>query len=56
MKSVLKGFLRDETGTETVEWAILIAILAAVSIAILHGVREWVFGRITGLQNDLGAY
>jgi pilus assembly protein Flp/PilA len=38
----VKRFLRDEKGTETLEWAIIIGIIAVGAIAFIVSIGGWV--------------
>ena len=49
----LKRFLRDEQGTETVEWAILIGLIAVASIVAISSIGGWVSGKFTTLDTEL---
>ena len=53
MKRV-REFLRDEKGTETVEWAIMIGIIAVAAIATIVSIGGWVQTQFTTLNNGLG--
>jgi pilus assembly protein Flp/PilA len=46
-------FLKDEEGTETVEWAIMIGLIAVGAIAIIAWIGGWVSGRFSQLQTNL---
>jgi len=52
MKAV-KRFLNDERGTETVEWAIMIGLIAVLSIATIVAIGDWVFNKFGDLNNAL---
>jgi Flp pilus assembly pilin Flp len=47
----LKRFCREEGGMETVEWAILAALIVAGLVAIITGLGQNVLARFTTLQN-----
>jgi pilus assembly protein Flp/PilA len=51
--NALKRFLRDEQGTETVEWAIIIGLIAVASIATIVSIGTWVSGKFTALDTSL---
>jgi len=53
MKAVVKRFLNDERGTETVEWAIMIGLIAVASIAIIYAIGLWVFTKFSNLNVGL---
>jgi len=50
----VKRFLRDEKGTETVEWAIIIGIIAAGAIAFILSIGTWVVTQFKNLASALG--
>ncbi len=45
------AFLRDEQGMETVEWAILAALIVAGLVAVITGLGGNVLNKFTALQN-----
>ena len=51
---IVKRFLRDEKGTETVEWAIIIGLIAAGAIGAIAVIGPWVVLQFTNLQAALG--
>ncbi len=55
MKEKLLRFIREEEGTETVEWAIMIGLIAVASIAVIVGIGTWVNNKFTALSNALEA-
>jgi Flp pilus assembly pilin Flp len=48
--NLLKKFVRDEAGMETVEWAIMSALIVAGVIAIVAGIGTNVNNAFTKLQ------
>ncbi len=50
---MLKRFIRDESGLETVEWAIIAAIIAAGVIAIITSISGKVTNRFANLDNAI---
>lgn len=48
---MLKKFWNDERGLETVEWAVIAALIVAGLIAIITGLGQNVEGRFQELQN-----
>lgn len=48
--SILKRFGRDDRGMETVEWAIMAAILVAGLIGVVAGIGNNVLNQFTNLQ------
>ena len=55
MNPMLKTFLNDEAGLETVEYAIIAGMIVAGTVAVVVAIGGWVNGQFTGLQTDLGA-
>ena len=53
MRKMLKRFLIDEKGTETVEWAIMIGIIAVAAIGAIVLIGQWVVGKFTELEGAL---
>ena len=51
----IRRFLSDETGTETVEWAIMIGIIAVAAIATIVAIGGWVQTQFTTLNTNLPA-
>jgi pilus assembly protein Flp/PilA len=51
----IKRFLSDEKGTETVEWAIMIGIIAVAAIATIVSIGGWVKTQFDNLNNGLNA-
>jgi Flp pilus assembly pilin Flp len=49
--NTLKRFIKDEQGLETVEWAVIAALIVAGLIAIITGLGTNVEARFTELQN-----
>ena len=52
---MLKNFLSDEAGLETVEYAIIAGMIVAGTVAVVVAIGGWVNGQFTALQTDLGA-
>ncbi len=50
----LRRFLKDEQGTETVEWAIIIGLIAVASIGFIIAIGTWVSGKFGTLNTALG--
>jgi Flp pilus assembly pilin Flp len=48
---VLKQFAREEQGMETVEWAILAALIVAGLVAVISGLGSNVLAKFTTLKN-----
>jgi Flp pilus assembly pilin Flp len=51
--SLIKSFIRDEKGLETVEYAIIAGLIVVGTIATVAWIGSWVLGQFIGLQNDL---
>ena len=50
---IVKKFLNDERGTETVEWAIIIGIIAAAAIVAIGLIGDWVVAQFENLAAAL---
>ena len=50
MLYILKTFVRDDRGMETVEWAVMAAILVAGLVGVIGGIGTNVTARFTTLQ------
>jgi Flp pilus assembly pilin Flp len=55
VKALIKKFWRNEKGLETIEYAIMIALIVAGLIAVVAAIGTWVLGQFTDLQTELGA-
>ncbi len=55
MKAIVKRFLSDEKGLETVEYAIITGLIVAGVIASVTAIGIWVAGQFTDLETDIGA-
>jgi len=53
MIKMLKRFLSDERGTETVEWAIMIGIIAVAAIGFILAIGTWVKGKFETLSTEV---
>ena len=53
MKALVKKFLKDERGLETVEYAVIAGLILIGTIATIYAVGQWVGNRFTQLQNNL---
>lgn len=53
--SVLKRFIKDEQGLETVEYAIITGLIVVGVIGAVTAIGTWVATQFTTLQTDLGA-
>ncbi|MHC4743685.1 MAG: Flp family type IVb pilin [Planctomycetota bacterium] len=54
MKALTK-FLTDEQATETVEWAILIGLIAVASIVTIIAIGNWVTDKFVKLEAGLAS-
>ena len=55
VKALIKKFWADEKGLETIEYAIMIALIVAGLIAVVGAIGTWVLGQFEGLQTELTA-
>jgi Flp pilus assembly pilin Flp len=53
--NILKRFGRDQSGMETVEWAILAALIVAGLVTTISALGNNVLNKFTSLQNATGA-
>ncbi len=51
MFKVVIAFVRDDRGMETVEWAILAALIVAGLVAVIGGLGTNVLNKFTALRN-----
>jgi len=51
MLSIMRSFGRDDRGMETVEWAIMAAILVAGLIGVVAGLGNNVMTKFTAIQS-----
>ncbi len=52
---MLRLFLADERGTETVEWGLIAGLVVGGLVLILIAVGVWLKSRMEDLQTELGA-
>jgi pilus assembly protein Flp/PilA len=52
---ILRRFLKDERGLETVEYAIIAGLIVVGIVATIKSIGTWVSGKFTQLDNDLKA-
>ena len=50
---MIKSFLKDESGMETVEWAVVAVIIVAVVVLAFRGIATVVQNRISTLNNEI---
>ncbi len=53
MKKLLKSFISDERGLETVEYAIITGLIVAGTIVVITAIGAWVNGTFTNLNAQL---
>ncbi len=51
MRSLIGSFLRDDRGMETVEWAVLAALIVAGLVAVITGLGGNMVTKFTALQD-----
>ena len=59
MKSAVRWvrrFIREEHGTETVEWAIMAGLIVVGTITAVAAIGTWVSGKFTTLSTDLSTH
>jgi pilus assembly protein Flp/PilA len=56
MMDMVKRFVRDESGTETVEWAIMIGLIAVAAIVFIVGIGGWVANKFSVLNSALAPH
>jgi len=49
----VKRFLNDERGLETVEYAIILALITGLSITVVMALGGWVRDQFTATTNEL---
>ena len=52
---MVKRFIRDEQGLETVEYAIILGIIVAGTIGFIVLIGNWVHNAFNRVQNEIGA-
>ncbi len=55
MKKLLRKFMRDEKGLETVEYAIIAGLIVVGTIAVIASIGGWVNTKFTQLDGGLQA-
>lgn len=55
MRAIMKSFVADQRGLETVEYAIITGLIVAGTIVAIAAIGVWVAGQFSGLQGTLGA-
>ena len=54
-KRVLRRFVKNESGLETVEYAIITGLIVAATIAVIAAIGAWVLATFTTVQTAIGA-
>lgn len=52
---MIKAFIRNESGTETVEWAVMAGLIVAALVTAVTAIGTWANGRFQALKTNLGA-
>ncbi len=52
---MLKQFVREEAGLETVEYAIITGLIVAGTIALITAIGTWVHNQFNNLKSELNA-
>ncbi len=52
---MIRAFLRNESGTETVEWGVMAGLIIAGVVLAVGAIGTWVATQFTTLQSNLGA-
>jgi Flp pilus assembly pilin Flp len=55
IRNIVKSFIADQRGLETVEYAIITGLIVAGTIVAIAAIGVWVSGQFTALQGTLGA-
>ena len=53
--NLIKRFIKEDQGLETVEYAIIVGLIVAGLVAIIAAIGAWVKTQFTDLKTDLGA-
>jgi Flp pilus assembly pilin Flp len=53
--NLIKRFVSDEKGLETVEYAIIVGLIVGGLVLVIAAIGVWVNTQFTLLQTDLGA-
>jgi len=48
-------FLKDDSGLETVEYAIIAGLIVAATVLVIAAIGGWVDGQYASLQTEVGA-
>ncbi len=52
-RNLLMSFFSDEKGTETVEWGLMVAVIAGGLILIVGTIGSWIEDAFEHLRDDL---
>ena len=52
-KEIVKRFVKDERGLETVEYAIIAGLIVVGTIAVIASIGTWVLAQFTALDAGL---
>jgi Flp pilus assembly pilin Flp len=55
MKQLLKEFATDDSGLETVEYAIIAGLIVTATVTIIAAIGTWVANQYTTVKTNLGA-
>ncbi len=55
VKRVLRRFVKNEAGLETVEYAIITGLIVAATIAVIAAIGAWVLATFQTVQGAIGA-
>lgn len=55
MKNLVKKFVKDERGLETVEYAIIAGLIVVGTIATILSIGTWVSTKFTALNDGLAS-
>jgi Flp pilus assembly pilin Flp len=50
---LLKRFVKDEQGLETVEYAIILGLIVVATIGLISSLGTWVYGRFNAVVTAL---
>ena len=56
MKSLLKKFVTEEAGLETVEYAIIAGLIVVGTIVAVASIGTWVSGKFSSLDSGIAPY
>ena len=54
-KRIMRRFVKNESGLETVEYAIITGLIVAATIAVIAAIGAWVLTTFQTVQTALGA-